>query len=236
MQINGFNKTTLLDYPGHLAATIFLGSCDFRCPFCHNASLVISPMKQPCIPTDEILAVLIKRKNVLEGVCISGGEPTLQDDLPSFIEQIKKLNLKVKLDTNGNNPTMIQELIDHTLIDYIAMDIKNSKDNYIETIGKTDFSNSSTIMNHIEKSVDIIKSSTIDYEFRTTVVKELHSDRNFVEIGKWIQGARKYFLQSYIDSGNTIQSGFSAYSKPELEHFKTLVEPYVNTVEIRGID
>ncbi len=236
MQIKGFNKTTLLDYPGHLASTIFLGTCDFRCPFCHNASLVISPQMQPCIPTDEILSTLQKRKNILEGVCISGGEPTLQNELPHFIEQIKSLGLKVKLDTNGNNPSMIQELLNLNYIDYIAMDIKNSKDNYLKTIGRTSSSDCFNILDNIENSIDLIQSSEIDYEFRTTVVKELHSERDFIEIGKWIRGARRYFLQSYIDSGNTIQSGFSPYTKSELVHFKTLLEPYVNNVEIRGID
>lgn len=231
MQIKGFQKTTLLDYPGHLASTIFIGGCDFRCPFCHNASLVTSSSNIPSIPFKQVIETLIKRKHILEGICITGGEPTLSKELPVFIEQVKTLDLKVKLDTNGNNPSMLDSLLKNKLIDYIAMDIKNSKENYSKTIGISDFA-----INNIEESIQLIMNSTIDYEFRTTVVKEIHTANDFIAIGKWINGSKKYFLQSFTDSGDILQTGCSPYSKDELNLFKEMVSPYVNYIEIRGID
>jgi pyruvate formate lyase activating enzyme len=231
MQINGFNKTTLLDYPKHLAATIFLGGCDFRCPFCHNASLVLTPLHQPIISEEDVISFLKKRSNILEGVCITGGEPTLHNELPLFIEKIKNLGLKVKLDTNGNNPNMLQKLLDLKLLDYIAMDIKNSREKYTETIGLSGF----TITN-VDDSIQLIKSCGIDYEFRTTAVKEFHEINDFIEIGKWIHEAKLYYIQSYIDSGDTISTGFSAFSKIELDLLKSSVAPFVNFVDIRGVD
>lgn len=231
MQIHGFNKTTLLDYPKHLAATIFLGNCNFRCPFCHNASLVLDPGCQPVIPEEEVLTYLRKRKNILEGVCITGGEPTLHGDLPDFLEQIKEIGLKIKLDTNGNNPTMLHNLIQRRLLDYAAMDIKNQKDKYPETIGIKDFD-----IANIEHSISILLSSNIAYEFRTTVVKEFHTDSDFVAIGQWIQGAEAYYLQGFQDSGDLIDSNLSPYQKKDLERFKSLAAPYVKLIDIRGLD
>jgi pyruvate formate lyase activating enzyme len=231
MKIHGFNKTTLLDYPGHLASTIFLGSCNFRCPFCHNASLVLYPDSQPVISEIQVLDALKKRQNLLEGVCITGGEPTLEKDLPSFIEKVKNLGLKVKLDTNGSNPTLIKYLLDQKLIDYIAMDIKNSIDKYPLSIGIPTFD-----IKKICDSVNIIMNATINYEFRTTVVKEHHNQEDFKLIGQWLLGADAYYLQSYIDSGDTISSGLSPCSKIELLNFKNISAPYFNLVEIRGVD
>jgi pyruvate formate lyase activating enzyme len=135
MQIHGFNKTTLLDYPRHLAATVFLGGCNMRCPFCHNSSLVLHPESVPVIPEEDILSYLLKRKNILEGVCITGGEPTLSSKLPDFIEKIRSLGLKVKLDTNGSRPDVLKKLVNDDLINYVAMDIKNSKEKYSLTTG-----------------------------------------------------------------------------------------------------
>lgn len=231
MQIHGFNKTTLLDYPGHLAATIFLGGCNYRCPFCHNASLVINPDSQPIIFEEEIISTLFKRRHILEGVCITGGEPTLYKDLPDFISKIKDIGLKVKLDTNGQNPDMVVLLVSHGLIDYIAMDIKNSMEKYGDTVGILNFNTT-----NIEKSVSYIMSSGIDYEFRTTVVKEFHTKGDFITIGNWIKGANSYYLQSYKDSGDTIFSGLSSYTKQELEEFKDALTPYIKNVQIRGVD
>ena len=230
MQINGLNKTTLLDYPGHLAATIFIGGCNMRCPFCHNASLVTKVSSQPIIPKDQVLAFLDKRKSILEGVCITGGEPTLYPCLPDFIKEIKAMDYKVKLDTNGTNPTMLKQLYEDNLIDYVAMDIKNSKEKYSLSTGVKNFDISS-----VEDSVDFLLNSTFDYEFRTTIVKEHHEEKDIISIGQWIKGARSYYLQSYEDSGDVISPGLTAHDKETLEKYVQVLAPYVNKVSIRGL-
>lgn len=231
MQIHGFNKSTLLDYPKHLAATIFVGGCNMRCPFCHNASLVLQPHTQPIIPNQEVLAYLNKRKNILEGVCITGGEPTLYNDLPIFIGQIKELGFKVKLDTNGTNPGLIGTLIDKELIDYVAMDIKNSKEKYKLTGGNKDIP-----LEKIEETVSLLLSDTIDYEFRTTIVSELHSEHDMKAIANWIKDAKAYYLQAYKDSGDIISTGYTSPSKQTMDLYKELLSHYVKHVDIRGID
>ncbi len=231
MQIHGFNKTTLLDYPKHLAATIFIGGCNMRCPFCHNASLVTRVSSQPVIPTSEVLSYLEKRKNILEGVCITGGEPTLYPDLPEFIKAIKSLGLKVKLDTNGTNPSMIKALVEDNLIDYIAMDIKNSKENYSLSTGMP-----SVQMGSICESISYLLTTPLDYEFRTTLVKEHHSKQDMLSIGEWIKGANAYYLQSYRDSGDILSPGLCSHSKETLEDFVSLLTPYVEHVSLRGVD
>lgn len=231
MQIHGLNKTTLLDYPGHLAATVFSGSCDFRCPFCHNASLVLRPSSQPVLPEEEVLAFLRKRKSILEGVCITGGEPTLQKDLPLFIEKVKETGLKVKLDTNGGRPAMIRYLIQEGLLDYIAVDIKNSPEHYALSVGirQPDLA-------PIRETVSLLLEGQIPYEFRTTVIREHHTADDFRQIGEWIQGADAYYLQAFKDSGDLISQDLSGYSKAELEEFLSIVSPYVKHCELRGID
>ncbi len=231
MQIHGFNKTTLLDYPGHLASTIFLGGCNFRCPFCHNASLVLAPSDQPTISEEEVFHTLNKRKGILEGVCITGGEPTLYPDLPEFIRKIKALGLLVKLDTNGNNPTLLKNLVSGGDVDYVAMDIKNSKDKYSLSSGIDSFDTTK-----ISESISYLLSSDINYEFRTTVMKEHHTMEDIISIGKWIKGSKAYYLQSYKDSGDIISPGLSSYSKSELNEFREALLPYVLEVGIRGID
>lgn len=231
MNIHGFNKTTLLDYPKHLAATIFVGGCNLRCPFCQNASLVLRPQTQPEFSEEEILAYLLKRKNILEGVCITGGEPTIYPDLPSFIAKIKEIGLKVKLDTNGTNPSMIRQLSDKNLIDYIAMDIKNSPEKYALT---TD--NIALSLDDIKESVSLILAGKVDYEFRTTVVHELHTEDDMVSIGNWIKGARAYYLQAYADSGDIISPGFTIPARETLMRYKEIMSSYVNFVGIRGLD
>jgi pyruvate formate lyase activating enzyme len=231
MNIHGFNKSTLLDYPKHLAATIFVGSCNMRCPFCHNASLVLRPFTQPIIPTDEVLTYLTKRKNILEGVCITGGEPTLYQELPIFINKIKEMGFKVKLDTNGTNPAMMKELAENKLIDYVAMDIKNSKEKYKSTAGNKDIS-----LDKINESVSLLLSDMVDYEFRTTIVNELHTKTDMESIGNWLKGAKAYYLQAYKDSGDVILPGFTGHSKETLFLYKELLSSYVEHVDIRGID
>lgn len=229
--IHGFNKTTLLDYPGHLAASIFLGGCNFRCPFCHNATLVMSPQSQPIISEDEIFHTLKKRVGILEGVCITGGEPTLYPGLTKLIEKIKELGFLVKLDTNGSNPEIIRELITGGLLDYVAIDIKNSKEKYPTTVDLK-----SVDIDKISNSISILINSNIEYEFRTTIVKELHELSDIISIGEWIKGGKRYYLQAYRDSDDVIKKGFTSYNLAELEVLREAVLSFVDYVGIRGID
>lgn len=231
MQIYGFNKLTLLDYPGHLGATVFLGGCNMRCPFCHNASLVTKLGTQAAIPREKVMESLEKRKNILEGVCITGGEPTLYPELPNFIKDIKYLGLKVKLDTNGSNPSMMRDLINNKLIDYVAMDIKSSRARYHEASGSSHLP-----LECIDESISLLLSAPIPYEFRTTVVKELHNEETMLSIGKWIDGAKAYYLQAYKDSGDVIAPGLHSPSKESLNRYVKLLIPHVEQVSLRGID
>lgn len=231
MKIHGFNKLTLLDYPGHVGATLFLGGCNFRCPYCQNGNLVTTPEQEPWIPEDEVFDYLKKRHGILEGVCVSGGEPTLHKSLPDFIAKLKALGYLVKLDTNGTNPEMVKALVKDQLLDFVAMDIKTSKEHYATV------SNCPTLDIHmVEKTVDFLLSGNISYEFRTTVVRELHQRTDFEAIADWLAGCQAYFLQSYKDSENVIESGFSAYSKSELTLFKDILSKKIPRVELRGID
>ena len=231
MKICGFNKTTLLDYPGRVACTIFLGGCNFRCPFCQNGGLVERPEQQPEYSREEILSFLKKRKGILDGVCISGGEPTLSPSLGSLLQDIKRLGYSIKLDTNGSRPGILKSLAKDRLIDMIAMDIKTSPGRYSVLTGV-----SHPDLNATYESVDFLMSGTIDYEFRTTVVKELHTESDFHEIGMWLKGAKAYYLQAYRDSEEVLQPGFSSYSQEELMHFRSILLNSISLVEIRGID
>lgn len=219
MLIVGFNKTTLLDYPGRVAATIFAGGCNFRCPFCHNGSLVLNPLSQESYSEEGILEFLKKRRNVLKGVCITGGEPTLHADLPDFISKIKDLGYQVKLDTNGYAPNVLKRLLDEELLNYVAMDIKNCREKYALTVGKCNTEDAEGClkegsdrkpdifhMDKIEQSISILKESSVPYEFRTTVVKELHTKEDMLKIAEWIKGCPHYFLQQYQNSENIIYS------------------------------
>lgn len=231
MQIKGFNKVTLLDYPKHLAATIFLGGCNMRCSFCQNASLVTDPNSVPAIPVDEVLSYLDKRKGILEGVCITGGEPTIYPELYDFIKLIKSKGILVKLDTNGSNPFLLKTLAEERLIDYVAMDIKNSREKYGMTIGIPDFP-----LEKIDESIHFLLSCNLDYEFRTTIVKELHTNEDILSIGQWIKGAKAYYLQNYKDSGDILCPGLSSHTKETLELFAMILKPYVHHVELRGVE
>lgn len=230
MQIHGFNKTTLLDYPGIVAATIFTGGCNFRCPFCQNADLVLNPNSQPLISEEEVLTHLSKRKGITKGVCITGGEPTLQKDLPDFIKKIKELGLLVKLDSNGYRPEIIEELIEDNLLDYIAMDIKSSITGYSRVAGVD------VDTEKIRKSISLIMNSGVPYEFRTTVVRELHNTETMKDIATLITGADRYYLQGYEDSERVIMPGFTSYSKEELEEFLPYFGGKIKNVSIRGVD
>lgn len=231
MQIHGFNKTTLLDYPGHLAATIFVGGCNFRCPFCHNASLVINPSNENTISIEDIYSTLNKRKGILEGICITGGEPTIYPGLKDFIRSLKDMGFLVKLDTNGNNPKVLKDLVDNHFVDYVAMDIKNSKEKYSLSVGLPYFQTT-----FIEESAHYLLNGTIPYEFRTTIVKEHHNHNDILAIGKWLNGAHAYYLQAYKDSGDIISPGLTSYPKSELNKFRDALLPYAKKVEVRGID
>lgn len=232
MQIHGFNKTTLLDYPGHLAATLFTGACNFRCPFCQNASLVLYPDSQPLIPEEDILAYLDKRRGILEGVCITGGEPSLQPDLPDFIRRVREKGLLVKLDTNGGSPGMLKTLLDEGLISYVAMDIKSSPEHYPDAAGVPELH-----FDSVAESVRLIMESGVPYEFRTTAVKELISEEDFRSIGKWLDGAARYYLQSFRDSGDLVGNmTLTGYSKDELLYLTELLRPHFGEVGVRGVD
>ena len=242
MKIHGLNKLTLLDYPGHMACLIFTGACNYRCPFCHNASLVLNPNSQPAISEEEIFAFLQSRKGILEGVCISGGEPTLQADLPDFIRKIHAMGFHVKLDTNGSRPGILKALLDEGLLDYVSMDIKNAPAKYLTTIGipaepQTPADN--LITDSVRQSAELLIQSGIPYEFRTTVVKELHSKEDLLTIGNWLNGAKAYYLQSFRDSETLVGAApgqFHAYEPEQMRAFRDMLKPYFETVELRGID
>lgn len=231
MNIQGFQKTTLLDYPGHVAATVFFGGCNFRCPFCHNGDLVLNPGTAPALTSQEILTFLQKRQGILEGVCVTGGEPTLQPGLPGFLREIKNLGLKVKLDTNGYRPEVLEALLEQGLLDYVAMDIKGAPKDYPAICGL-----SSMEFDRIQASVRLLMDSPVPYEFRTTVVRELHDASSFEAIGQWIGSPRAYFLQGYRDSDQVISPGFSAYTLEELKIFQALLSSWMEHVEIRGVE
>ena len=232
MLILGLTKTTLLDYPSKVAATIFTGGCNFRCPFCHNGPFVINAANEDPISKEEVMEHLVKRRNVLNGVCITGGEPTIQADLPDLIKEIKALGYDIKLDTNGGNPGVLKKLIDEGLIDYVAMDIKNSMEKYIFTAKIN-----GSLLDKVKESVEILKAAPIPYEFRTTVVKPLHEREDFEKIAKWIEGAPNWYIQSYKESKNVISPGFASYTKEEITDMLTgLSEKYGLNISLRGIE
>ena len=229
MLLKGLQKLTLLDFPGRLAATVFVGGCNFRCPFCHNASLVLPEKFGPTLPEEEFFSFLESRTGKLTGVCVSGGEPTLHPELPVFLKRIKDTGLAVKLDTNGYRPEVLESLIDGGLVDYVAMDIKNSPARYGETVGLLNFD-----FSPIKRSVEILLSDRVEYEFRTTVMRELHTEGDVREMGKLCLGAKKYFLQSFKDSGDLIGAGFTAYSEAEMKALQKSLSEFVSFAQIRG--
>lgn len=231
MKIYGLQKTTLVDYPGHVATTLFTGGCNFRCPYCHNGDLVIGLEDIEPYTMEDIFSHLQKRKAVLDGVVISGGEPTLQADLPDFIRQIKELGYLVKLDTNGTNPAMLRSLVEEGLVDYVAMDIKHSRAKYASISHAADDS-----LESIAASVDYLKEGHVDYEFRTTLCKELHKETDMTAIGLWLMGAKAYYLQPYKESEQVIQPGFHPHDATTLESFVHILSAFIPKVEIRGFD
>ncbi|MBO5020613.1 MAG: anaerobic ribonucleoside-triphosphate reductase activating protein [Clostridia bacterium] len=228
MKIAGLQKLTLLDYPEKIACIVFTAGCNFRCPFCHNASLVLGGELED-ISEEDFFAFLEKRQGMLNGVCVTGGEPTLQRDLLPFLKRVKEMGYSVKLDTNGYNPRILKKAVNEGLVDYVAMDIKNSPEKYALTIGtkNSDFS-------QIQDSIHFLISANIDYEFRTTVVKELHTPQDIVDITKLIAGAKRYFLQTFKDSGDLIQSGFSGYDEISMKNLLNLAKDSLKAAELRG--
>ncbi|RGU95731.1 anaerobic ribonucleoside-triphosphate reductase activating protein [Clostridium sp. AF15-17LB] len=230
MVIQGLQKLTLLDYPGKVACTIFTAGCNFRCPFCHNASLVVDTYKNKEIKLDDIFAFLKKRMGVLDGVCVTGGEPLIQPDIEAFLRRIKEMGYAIKLDTNGSFPDKLKRLVDEKLVDYVAMDIKNSQESYGKTIGIQDYD-----IRNIHRSVQYLLSDAVPYEFRTTVVLEFHQRSDFESIGRWIKGAQRYYLQQFVDSGDLIREGLHGYDKVIMEQALEVVSKYVQAAEIRGL-
>lgn len=242
MIIHGLSKTTLLDYPEHLACTVFTGHCNFRCPFCQNGELVLCPDTEPVISENEFMEFLESRKNRLEGVAITGGEPTVNADLADFIRKIKDFGLNVKLDSNGSNPEVLKNLIDNSLVDYVAMDIKSSREDYSRACGLKQMN-----LAPIEESVKLLMNSGIKYEFRTTVCRELHSEKEFRQIAEWIKGCSDYYLQSYRSSETILAdmmddsfkslypNSFSAYKPEELKEFCEMLNSLGVNTHLRGI-
>ena len=230
MEIHGLQKMTLLDYPGKVACTVFLSGCDFRCPFCHNGELVTGT----CPPeTDDqgLLAFLNRRKGLLDGVCVTGGEPLLRPDLPLLLGEIKELGFRVKVDTNGTHPDRLRRLTEAGLVDYVAMDVKNAPARYAETVGIPGFNPAP-----VEESIRLLRKSTVDYEFRTTLVRELHRPEDLDAIAAWLAGAPRYYLQNFVDSGNLIGRGYHGFTAEQLQGFAERVRPFFGAVELRGID
>lgn len=232
MRIGGIQKTTLIDYPGKLAATIFVSGCNFRCPFCYNPDLVLPEEieKHPSIPPEDVFAFLKERKKFLSGVVLGGGEPTIYDDLPEFVGKIKELGYLVKLDTNGSNPKMLQEMINNNLLDYVAMDIKAPRERYLKASGKE------IEIEKIEQSIQILKTGKTDYEFRTTFVPGLLGKKDILKIAQWLNPAARYFLQTFQNTTRTIDSDFmriQPYSEAFLQEILEEIKPYFDICQIR---
>ncbi|MFA7223071.1 MAG: anaerobic ribonucleoside-triphosphate reductase activating protein [Bacilli bacterium] len=231
MDFAGFQKISLVDYDRKISCTLFTAGCNFRCPFCHNSDLVIYAKNAEYIPFSEILDYLTKRKGMLDAVVITGGEPTLMPDLIEKMIAIKNLGYKIKLDTNGTHPDILKNLVESHLVDYVAMDIKNSYDGYPKTTGVKDIN-----MKPIIESINYLLSGVVDYEFRTTLVREFHNDDEIRMLGKLIQGARRYFLQHFINNENCIEHDLHDVPLHDALRFQSILLPYINEVKLRGYD
>ncbi|MBQ7058691.1 MAG: anaerobic ribonucleoside-triphosphate reductase activating protein [Firmicutes bacterium] len=230
MKIHGLQKMTLLDFPGHVACTVFTGGCDFRCPFCHNFELV-DGSAPPVMEDEELIAFLEKRKGLLDGVAFTGGEPCLQKNLPDLMRRVKSMGYAVKLDTNGNHPEMLRRMMEEGLVDYVAMDIKNSPEKYAMTAGleKLDLS-------AVKESARLLMEGNVNYEFRTTVVAEFHEEEDFVVIGEWLKGAKAYYLQSFTDRDSVPFGNLHAPSREEIYTFCRTMQRNIPNTHVRGVD
>ena len=232
MFIAGMQKLTLLDFPGVVACTLFTAGCNFRCPWCHNAGLVLpEEASDRLLESGEVLSFLEKRKGVLDGVCVTGGEPLLHAELPDFLKRVKDLGYRVKLDTNGSFPERLEALVRDNLVERVAMDIKNGPSRYAETVGLRNLD-----LSAVTASKDFLLSDAVDYEFRTTVVCGLHTEDSLLEAADWIQGAKQWFLQQFKDSGNLIHGeGLSAFSEDEMRRLLETVQKTNPAAQLRGI-
>jgi pyruvate formate lyase activating enzyme len=230
MKLHGLQKMTLLDFPGHVACTVFLGGCDFRCPFCHNFEL-IDGTAEPIMDESELFSFLESRKGLIDGVAITGGEPCLHKDLPEFIRKIREIGYPVKLDTNGYHPEMLKSIIDEGLVEYVAMDIKNSEEKYEITCG-IDLID----MDKIKESISVLINSGVEYEFRTTVIKEFHDEDDFIKICEMIKGAKRYFLQRFTDRDSVPYGNLTAPSFDEMKLFADISRQFIPNTELRGVE
>ncbi len=230
MKIHGLQKMTLLDFPGRVACTVFFGGCDMRCPFCHNAEL-LDGTAPAIMDEEELLAFLKKRQGLLDGVAFTGGEPLLQKDLPELTAKIRDLGYPVKLDTNGMHPEWLERMMKEGLVQYVAMDIKNSPERYAETAGLPEMD-----LAPVRESVSLLMNGETDYEFRTTVVAELHDDRSFEQIGQWIKGARHYYLQKFTDRDTVPFEGLHAPTDEQMRKWAEMLRPDIPAVELRGLE
>ena len=228
---SGLQKLTLLDYPGYVACTLFTRGCNMRCPFCHNASLVIRADEQKPYTHEEIMYFLKKRQGILDGVAITGGEPTLMPYLPDFMAEVRELGYKIKLDTNGTRPEALRSIIERGLVDYVAMDIKNCREKYGETVGF----DAAYDLTPIEESISILMAGKVDFEFRTTVSKSFHTSNDIEKIGEWLRGDEKFFLQQFKDSGDVIGDGIEGYDEGEMKAMLDKILPFVPNAQLRGV-
>lgn len=231
MYLCGLQKLSMVDYPGHLAATVFTGGCNLRCPFCHNAPLVTRLDETPEISEREVLDFLASRRRLLDGVVLSGGEPLIQPGAADFLRTVRDMGFLVKLDTNGCYPSALADILDRGLVDYVAMDIKNSRENYAATVGVLDFD-----LAPVDESIRLLKAGGVDYEFRTTVVREFHTAEDIRAIGRWVQGASRYFLQNFVDSGNLVGQGCHGLSPLEMQALAEAASPFFGSVSLRGVN
>ncbi len=231
MRLQGFQKLTLLDYPGQVAATVFTPGCNFRCPFCHNAGLVLPGGEAP-LDTEEVLNTLEKRKGLLDGVAVTGGEPLLQPGLEDFLQKLRAMGYKIKLDTNGSFPERLRQLVEGGLCDMVAMDIKNAPARYAETVGLPGFD-----PGPVKESAAFLMEGRVDFEFRTTVVKPLHRAEDFEAIGQWLAGSENYYLQQFRDSGALLNGeGLSAHTPEDMETFAAIARRWIPHTYTRGMD
>ena len=231
LRIVGLQKVTLLDFPGAVACTVFTGGCNFRCPFCHNAPLVSEGKSGETLAEGDVFSYLEKRRKILDGVVVSGGEPTVHKDLPELLSRIKSLGFLVKLDTNGSHPGMLRQLMEDGLVDRVAMDIKNGPKQYRQAAGVE------VDLQAVEESKRLLMEGRVDYEFRTTLVRGLHTQESVLALAKWIQGAREYYLQVYQDTGNVLRpQGLGPFDKRQMLEFAESIKPYVPAVQVRGLE
>ncbi|MBR6392068.1 MAG: anaerobic ribonucleoside-triphosphate reductase activating protein [Eubacterium sp.] len=230
MKLHGIQKMTLLDFPGVVSCTIFLGGCDFRCPFCHNFELV-DGTAQPVMTDDELIDFLKSRKALLDGVAITGGEPLLHRDIIELIEKIRSVGYKVKLDTNGYHPELLEEILEKGIVDYIAMDIKNCEEKYALTCGLEEMD-----LGRIRRSISHLMNGSTDYEFRTTVINEFHTAEDFEKMGEMIKGAKRYFLQRFTDRDSVPYGNLTAPSFDSMHKYAEIARKYVENTQLRGVE